>query len=159
MAVWDTIGVPLLVVTGLIATFEAAMAVTVMTVPDRRKRPWTPRDRARVRLIWSTAWGLWPLGLSLYAAARWTDPPWTWAAQAALVAAAVWAWLRVRRGYRRAAWHESGCCPNCGYDLRGNPDADHCAECGQPIHEDLVCPDTGRLRLGPLDPAPLDPAE
>ncbi len=30
---------------------------------------------------------------------------------------------------------QPGCCPNCRYDLRGNPDGEACPECGHPIRD------------------------
>ncbi|MEM7682021.1 MAG: zinc ribbon domain-containing protein [Planctomycetota bacterium] len=153
MAAWSVIGWPLLIVVGVVVTFEATMAVTIMTVPDRRKRPWTPADRARVRMIWVTAWGLWPVGFALYGAYVWLDTPWVWAAQATVLVLGVLAWRHVRHGQRRADWHDSGHCPRCGYDLQGTPDADDCPECGQALHEELVCPDTGKVRLDAPPPS------
>jgi hypothetical protein len=50
----------------------------------------------------------------------------------ALVVYLVFGVILTRRADRRVRLLESGCCVNCGYDLRGTTDRCRCPECGTP---------------------------
>lgn len=123
--------IPIVVVLLGVASFEAAMAITISTLPrSRMQHRWTKQESRRAMAVFATVFLVWPaiatvvlghLLLPLLAAVL-LD-----AAVATLYACCV-RWLT--RSVRQQRLILSGHCAHCLYDLRASRDNTHCPECG-----------------------------
>jgi hypothetical protein len=110
--------------------------LSVAMVPAGR---WHRRDIEKLKLVWTLAslavfavLGL--IALPYFIRGGYQEP-FGWLLVLITLEALGWVfllrWLIEGSWLSRAARAEDGHCPNCLYDLRGNPTTPHCPECGE----------------------------
>lgn len=126
---------PMAVVFAGVLTFEAAIGITIATLPRSRfQQKWTDPERRRAVRVFLAIFSVWPVGAMLVIAHVYLGPTVAIISDVIALGLVLLGLRWFARCSRERRLIMAGHCVKCFYDLRAHHHSPHCPECGTDLH-------------------------